>query len=155
MLLFSRLQANRQVGWCGQCLCLPWVGLQTRVTRYSNQFVCGVPTFTSVGPGFAEDTVFEGITGAVGLVGGWSVVAGVFKNSGTAGDTVVNWWKRQKGNKSVKSMTIKIEKKNTRIIREWPHVTTILLQKKQKESKPLRWRPSGGITCLTSVRPIT
>lgn len=34
-------------------------------------------------------------------------VVGVFKNSGTV---EVNWWKRQKGNKSVKSMTVKTEK---------------------------------------------
>lgn len=55
-----------------------------------------VPTFTSAGPGFAEDTVFVGRMGAVDLVGGWSAVRGVFKNSGTAGDTEVNWWERQR-----------------------------------------------------------
>lgn len=54
--------------------------------------VSWVPTFTSVGPGFTEDTVFVGWTGAVDLMGGWSAVRGVFKNSGTAGDTEVNWW---------------------------------------------------------------
>lgn len=53
-----------------------------------------VPTFTSVGPDFAEDTVFVGRTEAVDLVGGWST--GLFKNSGTAGDTEVNCWERQK-----------------------------------------------------------
>lgn len=58
--------------------------------------VLWVPTFTSAGPGFAEDTVFVGRMGAVDLVGGWSAVRGVFKNSGTAGDTEVNWWERQR-----------------------------------------------------------
>lgn len=53
-------------------------------------------TFTSVGADFAEDTVFVERMGAVDLVGGWSEVRGVFKNSGTAGDTEVNWCKRQK-----------------------------------------------------------
>lgn len=49
-----------------------------------------VPTFTNAGLDFAEDAVFVGRTGAVDLVGGWSEVGGVFKNSGTAVDTEVN-----------------------------------------------------------------
>lgn len=32
--------------------------------------VLGAPTFTSAGPGFAEDTVLAGSTGAADLVGG-------------------------------------------------------------------------------------
>lgn len=39
-------------------------------------------------------------------------MAGVFKNSGTAGDTEVNWRKRQKGKESLKSMTAITEKQN-------------------------------------------
>ena len=83
-----------------------------------------VPTFTSAGPGFAEDVVLGARTGAVDRGGGWSAV-GVFKNSGTAGDTGVNWWKRQKGDKSVKSLTVKTEK----------------LEKKQKKNIVLCLRP--------------
>lgn len=45
-------------------------GLQTTDTVQTVLRVCGVPTFTSAGPGFAEDTVFVGSTGAVDLGGG-------------------------------------------------------------------------------------
>lgn len=71
--------------------------------RLTHGHITWVHTFTSVGPGLAEDTVLLGRTGAVDLMGGWSA-AGVFKNSGTDGDTAVNWGE-QKGNKSEKPRT--------------------------------------------------
>lgn len=58
--------------------------------RLTHGHTTWVHTFTNVGPGLAEDTVLLGRTGAVDLTGGWSA-AGVFKNSGTDGDTAVNW----------------------------------------------------------------